>query len=81
MITSPTGKGVLLIGGHGGPEVGPSNVIYELSGDSIEELNWSVLDQKLKYNRYSHLSFSIPNEICDSNGLDPEHKLVFKFPW
>ena len=45
MMTSPTGKGVLLIGGYGGLPVfhknfertlkgdGVSNVIYELSGD------------------------------------------------
>ena len=66
MVTSPTGKGVVLIGGKtGGSSLRYFNNMYELSGNSIEDLKWSVLDQKLKFERSAHVSFAIPNEICD----------------
>ena len=68
MVTSPTGKGVVLIGGKTGrtyQSLKYFNNMYELSGNSIEDLKWSVLDQKLKFERSAHVSFAIPNEICD----------------
>ena len=59
LVTSPTNKGVILIGGSKGDQRIP--FLYELSGDSEENLTWSLLDQKLSTARYQHLSFPIPN--------------------
>ena len=39
-----------------------SNQLIELSGDSIEKLEWTVLDLKLEKARYAHSAFYIPNE-------------------
>ena len=62
MITSPTNKGVILIGGSkGGQTIQTIQFLYELSGDSEENLTWSVLDQKLSTTRENHVSFPIPN--------------------
>ena len=72
MITSPTEKGVLIIGGSKS-EVNPSGSIsefskntpdiFELSGDCFNTLKWSKLDHKLQYPRFRHLSFLISNEL------------------
>ena len=70
MITSPTEKGVLIIGGMKS-EVYPSGKkvsemtpdIFELSGDCFNTLKWSKLDHKLQYPRFRHLSFLISNEL------------------
>ena len=59
MVTSPTKKGVILIGGFRNGEQSP--LLYELSGDSEENLTWSELDQKLSTGRSLHVSFPIPN--------------------
>ena len=75
MITSPTGKGVILIGGlrkkltrsaneeRMNPEI-HSDELIELSGDSLDSLQWTVLKQKLVYPRKDHVSFLIPNEVA-----------------
>ena len=59
MISSPTEKGVVMIGG-----IGYSSDLLELSGDSIETLEWKILEQKLQHPRYQHVSFSISNDIA-----------------
>ena len=63
MISSPTEKSVVMIGGY---EIGGSGRcdLLELSGDSIETLEWKILEQKLQNSRYGHLSFSISNDIA-----------------
>ena len=56
MVTSPTGKGVILIGGRGLYDDDPSRRIpdfLELSGDSEKKLQWSCITQKLKYARFN----------------------------
>ena len=71
MVTSPIVNGVVLIGG----KIGSNNADYhelqrseeyndfiELSGDSICQLKWTKLDQKLQYKRYEHVAFPISNE-------------------
>ena len=80
MIQSPTEKGVVVIGGlkvefeknkrkrkaRGHDEhLVESNALIELSGDSVESLKWTILEQKLKYPRYLHLSFPVPNEVVN----------------
>ena len=64
MVTSPTGKGVVLIGGNRLKNVYcSSNNLLELSGGSIESLKWNVLEQKLMNPREGHLSFSVPDTL------------------
>ena len=64
MISSPTEKGVVMIGGWN-PKFGYSysSDLFELSGDSEETLEWKILEQKLQYPRARHISFSISNDI------------------
>ena len=66
MITSPDGRGVIVIGGgneeandHDGKEY---DIIMELRGESIQTLAWTILDQRLEYARSGHLAFSIPDD-------------------
>ena len=63
MISSPTEKGVLIIGGSTSNFVFTSDIL-ELSGDSIDTLEWKILDQKLQHARSLHISFSVSNEIA-----------------
>ena len=68
LITSPTNRGVILIGGYTGTTgLGQiTNYLYELSGDSEENLTWSMLEQKLDVERHLHLSLPIPNQLIPS---------------
>ena len=64
MVSSPTDKSVVVIGGQMNNEENTykqikSNALIELSGDSIDTLKWTVLKQKLKYPRFQHLAFPI----------------------
>ena len=62
MISSPTEKGVLMIGGWNQNFEEHSSKLLELSGDSKETLKWKILEQKLQYPRSGHVSFSISND-------------------
>ena len=62
MISSPTEKGVVMIGGH--KNYVASSDLLELSGDSKEMLEWKILEKKLQHPRYCHVSFSISNDIA-----------------
>ena len=70
MITSPTGKGVVLIGGYScydDDDMGQKcKDFLELSGDSEKNLQWSCLTQKLQYARSGHVAFTIPNAVYDN---------------
>merc|ERR1712087_335583 len=68
LVTSPTNRGVIVIGGYTGKSgFGQvTNYLYELSGDSEENLTWSLLEQKLDVGRYLHLSLPIPNQLIPS---------------
>ena len=69
MVTSPTRKGIVIIGGSSGYGGYKQNeyldALYELSGDSIDTLKWTRLEQKLQIARYNHFSFYIPNQVCN----------------
>ena len=65
MIPSPTGKGILMIGGYK-HKIKASSDILELSGDSKETFGWKFLEQKLQYPRHHHVSVSISNDIAAS---------------
>ena len=70
MVTSPTGKGVVVIGGLCHRKNEYSDAIFELSGESTETLKWTLLEQKLQIARSYHLSFYIPNQVCkDINSM------------
>ena len=75
MISSPTEKGVVMIGGRGW-NPGHSSDLFELSGDSEETLEWKILEQKLQHPRCDHVSFSISNNIAAT--LNPL-SLLYKF--
>ena len=63
MVTSPTGIGVIVIGGFNHSENKHSDVLLELTEDSKGKLKWFVMHQKLQYAREGHLTFPIPNAI------------------
>ena len=77
MITSPTGKGVVLIGGARAPGCHHAKDHFlELSGDSEETLKWSFMDQKLYSERLGHAAFTIPNQVYDSIVQRQKQKLM-----
>ena len=73
MVTSPIGKGVIISGGYTNYPARQnfhmnitSNDVYELSGNSLESLEWTLLEQKLQYPRISHASFPIPDDVSEN---------------
>ena len=67
MILSPTTQGIVLIGGFNDQKyVKESNALLELSGHSIDTLEWTILDQTLQYSRFSHLAFTLPEHVIAS---------------
>ena len=58
MVPSPTGNGLLIIGGRKGG-LSSSNAILELAVNFSGSLEWFVLARKLKYAKYNHLAFQI----------------------
>ena len=67
MITSPTGRSVILIGGlrsysnDGGDwdwDEDYSNLMIKLAEDSTGDLKWTVIDTKLQHTRYIDEIFS-----------------------
>ena len=71
MVTSPTEKGVVVIGGttaineleHIQSMHKTYNGLLELSGDSLASLKWRTLKQKLHYSRHLHVAFPIPRKV------------------
>ena len=70
MISSPTEKGIVIIGGLTTKGVTANRIVsynfVELSGNSIETLEWKILVQKLHYPRFGHVSFSISNKLAST---------------
>ena len=64
MVTSPTGRGVVVVGGIVESPNGSYSYshLIELSGETKETLRWKKLTQKLQYPRKSHISFPIPTQ-------------------
>ena len=42
-----------------------SSMLLELCGNTIESLEWIILEQKLQFARCSHVAFIIPEEVAD----------------
>ena len=60
MVTSPSGKGVVVIGGYNWSEQKFSNAFLELKGVSSKE--WVVLKQTLQHPREGHVAIPIPDD-------------------
>ena len=58
MVTSPDGKGILLMGC-----TIDQNGIYELAENFDGDLEWTKLNQQLESPRYGPIVMSIPNNM------------------
>ena len=65
MVTSPNGRGVVLIGGiiYKDNFGTPSDLLIELSGNSRTSLEWKYLEQRLQYPRAFHVVLPMPTDI------------------
>ena len=59
IITSPNGQGVILVGGFNHSEKTYSDALIELTGSDIEDLKWTILEQKLQFVRERHVAIQI----------------------
>ena len=57
MVTSPTGKGVIAMGGF--TDFAISKAMFELS----QSMQWTRLEQTLKIDHYAPLAIPIPDEM------------------
>ena len=58
MVTSPTGKGVIVMGGNTAPGQ-YSKAMFELSAS----MQWTRLEQTLQIGHYASLAIPIPDEL------------------
>ena len=59
MVTSPTGKGVIVMGGETNSEKN-SKAMFELT----QSMNWTILEQTLQMDHYGvPLAIPIPDEL------------------
>ena len=59
MVTSPTGKGVIVMGGETNSEKN-SKAMFELT----QSMNWTILEQTLQMDHYGvSLAIPIPDEL------------------
>ena len=58
MVTSPTGKGVILMGGRT-EDHKDSKAMFELT----ESMEWNPMEQTLKRNHGKPIAFAIPDEL------------------
>ena len=63
MIPTPSGKGVILLGGYNDTHRRTSNLLLELSGNSIESLTWNIVEPRMKFQRSYHVAFFIPDNL------------------
>ena len=62
MVTSPTGKGVIVMGGRSSG--GRSKAMFELT----QSMQWTRLEQTLKIEHFAPLAIPIPDElVCEKN--------------
>ena len=63
MVTSPTGKGVIVMGGSTAP-LEYSKAMFELS----QSMEWTRLEQTLQIEHWAPLAIPIPDElVCEKN--------------
>ena len=64
LFTSPTGKSVISIAEEHKGQNYSMYVMYELSGESVEDLKWHRIDRNLPISGSNYVSFPITNNIC-----------------
>ena len=62
MVTSPSNKGVVVIGGYNHNEYKYSNSLLELNSNYMK---WVQLEQTLQYARSNHVAFPIPDDFTN----------------
>ena len=66
MVTSPDGKGVIIIGAEDGTGDGirsnDKDRLLELRAGAI---SWNFLDRKMEYNRYGHTVIPLPKQATN----------------
>ena len=63
MIPTPSKKGVILMGGYNDSHRRTSNLLLELTGNSLESLSWNIMDVRMKFQRSYHVAFYIPDYL------------------
>ena len=72
MVTSPDGKGVIIIGAEDGTGISSNDKdrLLELRAGAI---SWNLLARKMEYNRYGHTVIPLPKQAtnchCTNSGL------------
>ena len=61
MVTSPTGKGVIAIGGYSTGKY--SKAMFELS----QSMQWTRLEQTLQIEHFAPLAIPIPDELVSKH--------------
>ena len=63
MVTSPTGKGVIVMGGST-PPLEYSEAMFELT----QSMEWTRLEQTLQIDHWAPLAIPIPDQlVCEKN--------------
>ena len=63
MVPSPTGHGVVIIGGWNDSTWKYSTALLELHGKNVKTLKWIPLKQTLQHARVGHLALTIPDSL------------------
>jgi len=63
MIPTPSKKGVILIGGYNDSHRRTSNLLFELTGNSLDSLSWNIMEVRMKFQRSYHVAFYIPDYL------------------
>jgi len=63
VVPTPSGKGVILIGGYNDSHRRTSNLLLELAGQCLASLRWNIMELKLKIQRSQHLTFFISDHL------------------
>ena len=63
MVPTPSGKGVILIGGYNDSHRRTSNLLLELTGQCLASLRWNIMELRLKIQRSQHLTFFISDYL------------------
>ena len=76
MVPTPSGKGVILIGGYNDSHRRTSHLLLELAGQCLASLRWNIMEQRIRYQRSQHLTFYISDHLTtpksgDSGNVPP----------
>ena len=63
MVTSPDGRGVMIIGGYDDTNNKVSGKILELRAGGSGIIDWQEVDAELENGRYGHVVIPVPEQI------------------